>query len=361
MRKQIHVDQLIPGVFLVGVDQSWLKTPFLFHKRLIRGEEDIEKIRKAGITRVTIDPEKGKDCASDAKPSESPPPASADSAKEPVVIPLGNPSVEEAEQPGTVEVIPTEEEQPPAEAQAPEIDSAPESPPTQSSGNAAFDALNNEITNAQSVRDEPIRTAQSVLNGVGTGARIDDARVQAAVHDVMDSVLRCPEASLFLVQMRQFDAELFTHVVNVCVLSVVLGKGQEMEAAQLETLATGAFLHDVGQVRLPRNIRRKTGLYTPQERKLMQKHAELGAAILRRAGIDDAICQLALEHHERPDGSGYPHGLKSDMLSTLSLIVGITDTYDAVLQGNGGFPPLLSTQALRELYQLGLTPRRSAY
>lgn len=350
MRKQVHIDQLTSGMFLVGVDQSWLKTPFLFHKRLIRGEDDIDKLRQAGIRQVTIDPEQGKDCESAAV---SAPPVL-------LVEELGEGSLKESlKEQGVVA-----EEAPSGDVARPVMVEAAEQEPitveedakpalTKSRGQAVLNALNNELANAQNVRKEALKTAQSVLDGVGTGGRIDDVRIKAAVQGLMDSVWRCPESSLLLVQIRQFDAELFTHVVNVCVLSLVMGKGQELASGLLRTLATGAILHDVGQMRLPRNIRRKTGLYTPQERKLMQKHAELGAAMLRSSGMSEDVCRVVIEHHERPDGSGYPYGLQGEAISALSQIVGMTDTYDAMLQGNGGFPPLLSTQALRELYQMG--------
>ena len=67
--KQIHIDQLTSGMFPVGVDQSWFETPFLFHKRLIRGEDDIDKLCQAGIRKVSTDPERGTDCASEGVPT----------------------------------------------------------------------------------------------------------------------------------------------------------------------------------------------------------------------------------------------------------------------------------------------------
>jgi len=69
-----------------------------------------------------------------------------------------------------------------------------------------------------------------------------------------------------------------------------MGKGQKLIPELLQALATGAFLRDVGQMRIPRNIPPKTGLYTPQERKLMQKHSELGAAMLRRSDMSEDVC-----------------------------------------------------------------------
>ena len=90
----------------------------------------------------------------------------------------------------------------------------------------------------------------------------------------------------------------------MCVLSLVMGKGQKLIPELLQALATGAFLHDWGQMRIPRSIPPKTGLYTPQERKLMQKHAGLGSAMLRRSGVSEDVCRVILEHYKQLDGSG---------------------------------------------------------
>ena len=105
-----------------------------------------------------------------------------------------------------------------AEQESITIEQDAEPAPAQSKGQAALNALNNELANVQNVREEALKTAQSVLNGVGTGARIDDTRIKAAVHGLMDSEWCYPESSLLLIQTPQFDAELFTHVVNVCLV-----------------------------------------------------------------------------------------------------------------------------------------------
>lgn len=105
-----------------------------------------------------------------------------------------------------------------AEQESITVEEDAEFAPAQSKGQAALDALNNEFANGLNVREEALKKAQSVLDGVETGAGIDGTRIKVAVHGLMDSVWRCPESSLLLIQFRQFDAELFTHVVNVCLI-----------------------------------------------------------------------------------------------------------------------------------------------
>jgi putative nucleotidyltransferase with HDIG domain len=157
-----------------------------------------------------------------------------------------------------------------------------------------------------------------------------------------------------LTQMRQFDASLFTHAVDTCVISLVVGKEQGLDTEHLAMLGMGALLHDIGQMRLPRNLLRKADVYAGQDQKLLQKHPELGATLLSQSTqIPAKVGRIVAEHHERIDGSGYPAGLSSTGLSLFGQIVGLANAYTDLLSGRGGRAPLPSAQTLRQLYQFG--------
>ncbi len=115
-----------------------------------------------------------------------------------------------------------------AEQESITVEEDAEPAPAQSNGQAALNALNNEFANALNVRQEALKKAQSFLDEVETGARIDDTRIKVEVHGLMDSVWRRPESSLLLIQIRQFGTECFTNVVNVCLLPCY-GKGAKVD------------------------------------------------------------------------------------------------------------------------------------
>jgi HD-GYP domain-containing protein (c-di-GMP phosphodiesterase class II) len=134
----------------------------------------------------------------------------------------------------------------------------------------------------------------------------------------------------------------------------MLGAMQNLDKTVLVCLGMGALLHDIGQVHLPRNLIRKPGLYTAQEQRLMQAHPHLGARLLSQTPrMPEEACRIVAEHHERWDGSGYPQGLHGAALSPLSQMVAIADVYETMLGTRTGRPPLLPTQAIKELYQQG--------
>ena len=294
--KQIPLSELTVGMYVVNLDRAWPPHSTIGERRRIANSEDIALFNACGVHWVTIDPALSKNVGAGAQTVPSPPP-----------VPV------------------------------------------------ALDALTKELDRARTVRAEAMTTMQSIFEGVKTGTPICIESVKQTVHTLMDSVLRHHDALLYLSHLRQFDADVCTHAVDVCVFALVIGTHQGFSCAQLECLGIGALLHDVGKMRLPRNLLRKPGAYTEQEWSLMQQHPRLGLAILMHTdGIHDDSRRIVVEHHERINGSGYPAKLKGDMIAPGSEIVGIADAYDAMLSSCGRRPPLLPAQAIKELYQGGL-------
>jgi putative nucleotidyltransferase with HDIG domain len=221
-----------------------------------------------------------------------------------------------------------------------------------------FAGLEEDLARAQIVRTEAMTMVESIFEGVKTGSPINSVTVKQTVTTLMDIIFHDYDPFLSALHMRQYDANLFAHAVNVCVFALIIGKSQGFDKSRLECLGVGALLHDVGKLRLPRNLFRKQGVYTPQERQLIQQHPLLGAAILSEAqDIREESRRIVLEHHEHIDGSGYPTGRQGREISPLSEIVSIVDIYDAMLSGREGRPILHPAQAIRELYKYGLQGR----
>lgn len=308
-KKRIPLRQLKPGMYVVQLDRAWIHTPFLFNSKQIKDARDIELLAKHGICEVVIDTERG----ADAEP------------------PKTDPNHEWAleERGKTTELA------------------------AGSKGRLRYERvlepLIQEISAAKGIHQEALTTAQSVFDGVGRGSALNSPAAKQTVTSLLSSVTRSPEANLLLTQMRRFQNDLFTHAVNVCVLSMVVGT-LEGFTEEISELGLGALLHDVGQVRLPRNLIRKSDRFTEQERRLLEQHPVLGGAILEQAdNISPAAKKIVIEHHERLNGTGYPLKAGEHAISALSQIVAITDAYDAMITGRNGVlqKPI---DVLRELY-----------
>lgn len=144
-------------------------------------------------------------------------------------------------------------------------------------------------------------------------------------------------------EIQRRDAKLYMHSISVSVLAMALGKALGYTAKQLSILGEGAMLHDIGMLLLPEALRHKVYYQLRgSERKLYHIHTSAGYKLLRHREDIDRISEIvALRHHERLDGKGYPHGVDGGTIDEWVRIVSICDVYDDLTrqsQGGGGMP-----------------------
>jgi len=115
-------------------------------------------------------------------------------------------------------------------------------------------------------------------------------------------------------------------------------------------LITGALFHDVGMVKIPDNIVNREGKLTQSEYNLIKNHTLIGYKILnQKEGYTSEIAQVALQHHERYNGSGYPSGIAGEAISTFARIVAVADSYDAMTQIRTYKNKLISHEAIKNV------------
>jgi HD-GYP domain-containing protein (c-di-GMP phosphodiesterase class II) len=125
--------------------------------------------------------------------------------------------------------------------------------------------------------------------------------------------------------------DLPRHMVNVAIFAIKIGQGTDCREDELPKLGLAACLHDLGMVIVPRRILEKPESLSADEIALLRQHPERGFRILEALGPEyDWLAKVALQEHEREDGSGYPWGLKGDAIHEFARIVGIADVYEAL-------------------------------
>jgi diguanylate cyclase (GGDEF)-like protein len=142
------------------------------------------------------------------------------------------------------------------------------------------------------------------------------------------------------------------HLHRIKAFSGALAKEMGLEGEDLEQLGYGAVVHDLGKLRIPDSILIKAGELTDDEWKTMKRHPEYGAEFLGSSSFYDVARQVAMHHHERWDGSGYPRGLAGDNIPLAARIVSVADVYDALTSDRPykvAWPP---ERALAELLQM---------
>lgn len=183
----------------------------------------------------------------------------------------------------------------------------------------------------EETRIKSIRTVQRAFCQYKPDSVDQAADLENVVSAILDEVIGNHGVMLHLTDIRLYDDYTFGHSVNVCALSLMLGSALGFSEPKLRDLGMGALLHDIGKIVIPQEILNKPGKLTNPEMKVMQGHPERGFDILRRQkALSLVASHVALAHHEKMDGSGYPRGLPGDQIPDYSRVVAIADIYDAI-------------------------------
>ena len=175
------------------------------------------------------------------------------------------------------------------------------------------------------------KTLFETVKKLQRGSSFSYEKIAKVLEKVMEDILNYPGTVFYLVQMRQCSDFIFSHSVNVGVISLLLGHYLSLDADYLKKLGLGALLHDLGKIRLPAHIWEEREKITENDKKLISLHPIWSKEIIQmQPGYDFLVSLIALQHHERMDGSGYPYGLKGEDIYFLSRICACADVYDAL-------------------------------
>lgn len=156
-------------------------------------------------------------------------------------------------------------------------------------------------------------------------------QLETYVENVVHTLIKRKNILLHLTDINDANDYLFMHSVNVGLFSIVIGIAMNLPFEDLCLLGMGGLLHDIGKTKIVTEILNKEGNLTLSEFDEIKKHASLGYKMLKvDAHLDYRIIFMALQHHERCNGSGYPWGILKNKIHPLSRIVAVADVYDAL-------------------------------
>lgn len=149
--------------------------------------------------------------------------------------------------------------------------------------------------------------------------------------ELLEEILLQKDVMIGLVDIKSFDDYTYQHSVNVAVISLIIGIKLRFHKYELFDLCVGALLHDVGKLFIPNEILNKPGELNEEELKIVRQHTQKGYDYLKGSyGISVPSRIVALQHHERIGGQGYPEGREGEKISILAKIVSVADVYDAM-------------------------------
>lgn len=283
MQKQITIAQLRVGMYLEKLPGSWLSNPFWKTARLLDSVDEVDLVRKSGIRHAVINTAKGLDVA----PEEAAPPD--------VVTP------------------------------APQPPSPPPRPvPAKSS-------VEQELKVAAQVIARSKSAVTAMFNDVRMGKAADLSVTDMVIDDISDSIARNTTALVSLVRLKNQHDYTYMHSVAVCALMIALARQMNLPPEAVREAGAAGLLHDIGKMAVPSSILNKPGKLSDDEFDTVRQHPQAGYDLLMQAGeVGEIAMDVCLHHHEKMDGSGYPHRLKGEQISLYARMGAICDVYDAL-------------------------------
>lgn len=179
-------------------------------------------------------------------------------------------------------------------------------------------------------RRQVVDVVKDVIADIRAGRSFSKEPVKNSVQRIIGDLLRTGSTVMALTYLKKTDDYTFSHSVNVCTISLGIGINLGLNKAALTDLGFGALLHDIGKTKIPEKILNKPSKLSEKEFLTMQKHTVYGYEFLKENGVHDGISKIALLHHERWDGKGYPFKLKGKEIPFFPRIVAVSDVYDAM-------------------------------
>lgn len=307
-QKTIRVDELQVGMYVAKLDRPWIETPYPLQGFYIKDLGEVDELRRY-CRNVTIDLSRSRAAVEPVRHA-APAPQAASPAKAA-----------------------------PGKLRKPTYQTSVSMP--------------QEVSASRELHGHFAREVEAVYGQLARGRAVDIEATREVTGQVVESVIRNPDAMVWLSRVRDKDAYSYHHAFRCAIWGTVFGRHLGISRSALENLALGLTLMDVGKARLPDGLLNKRGMLTPAERIELRRHVGFSLEILGgMPGIPAQVMQMVAEHHERFDGSGYPNQLAGKAISPLGKIAGLVDTYDAMTSERPYARALTSVEAVSRLYEL---------
>jgi HD-GYP domain-containing protein (c-di-GMP phosphodiesterase class II) len=410
MASKIYTTDLKVGMFVADLDRPWVDTPFLLQGFLIENEEQIHALRthceyvivdRARSTGAEFEVVQGAGAASPAPPRRPmATPARPGHTLDPnEATPLSAPiepaerkkapDVERKEAPGAARNLNRAYEVPPEAraasggpgllgrlfggmkrwgkkadaADARQAMEAPRETPQEFAARAELLPPGIEVqtyVDQVTVEDETPRARAAVakasdllenlVRDIRLGQSFEVERVEEIVEGMVESIVRNPDAAMWVARLREEDISTYGHGLQVCVYLTAFGRHLGFPKAQLEQLAQIGLLLDIGKIKLPKYLLEKQGRLTTEEYEDAKRHVNHGIEILSATpNVDPEVLEGIEQHHERMNGSGYPHGFEGNEIGIYGRMAGIVDTFAALTNHRPYAAAASSYEALRSI------------
>lgn len=207
-----------------------------------------------------------------------------------------------------------------------------------------------EIAPAVKAHNQVNDVLNNLAKDIGANKRFAIEEAEVVIQEVVSSMVRNPDAMMWVTRMRQEAEPVYGHGLEVAVYLVAMGRHLGLPKEFLERLCMAGLLLDVGKIKLPKELLLKHGRLTPEEFEFLKSHVGIALEILKETpALHPDVLEAIAQHHERENGSGYPAGLYKSEISLFGRMAGIVDSFTALTNPGSCAEIMPAYEALRYL------------
>jgi HD-GYP domain-containing protein (c-di-GMP phosphodiesterase class II) len=325
MLKRIDPGDVVLGMFIHKLEGNWFSHPFWSAQFLLTDQGMLDRLHASRVPAVIIDTERGID--PDA-PAPHIAPASAAPARRPAPAP-----------PRPLRQVAPIAPPPPALARTAmtQVMSAPPAEVARGFGRA------------NAVAERGLKVVTHAFLEMRLGKAITPATISPVIDSIIASVKNNPFAFNGLMRFRRVSEDVYRHALATSALMIALGRNLNLSPPDLHAAGLAGLLLDAGVCLLPMDEHDHVTDPRSLPHEIWRSHVRLGHEFILRSRLSDTIARACLEHHERIDGAGWPHGTGGQALSKLGRMAAICDAYDQLASGSEGRPGCDPAEALRRM------------
>lgn len=183
----------------------------------------------------------------------------------------------------------------------------------------------------EETRSKACLLLQTTFSQLQEDKMIEVNKLRDVVTDILDEILGDVTIVYTLGKMNAYDNYIFSHSIDVCVYSLLVGSLMDVRRNEMEILGISSLLHDIGKILIDDQLLNKPDKLDTNEYEIVKTHTREGYDLLKkRANLSFLIPHMALQHHEREDGSGYPRGISGKRIHRFAKIIAVADVFNAM-------------------------------
>jgi len=315
-QKKVFVHDLELGMFVSDLDRPWHQTPFPIQGFFIRSQEDIRALT-SHCKWVSVDVSEVRQSAEQSK-------------KDRPAFGRSRPSNDGKRQ--EIKLPPLNIREP---VHHPKVSS-----------------LRKELKVSRKLMMDAETSLSRVFQDVQNSRQPDLQDVARVTRGMVSSVLRNPDALLWLSRTREHDDYIYQHALNTAVWALICGRELGLNEGLLNHLGTGCLLSQVGKLKLPKTMLEKEARLDSDELAIYRSYVEKGVLSLEEAGLSRAVLSVVQSHRERHNGSGFPEGVRGDRIPLLGKIAGLAEYFESLVGPRKQSEALTPARAVSLLYEL---------